>query len=241
MIHYIRSGAGIYEVDGRSYRLHKTQGFLICPGVITYYQADASEPWSYSWVGFHGLKAKLYLDQINLTRDNPIFTYDRDNALDFCLAQMVEAQKIQKGREIRLLGFLYLFLSHLTEASHYTPKQAGDRKEYYVVKAMEFIAKNYSRDIAVADISNYLGLDRSYFCAVFKAYLNISPQQYLIRYRMDKACELMRGTSLSVGAIARSVGYKDPLELSKMFKKIKGASPREYRKKSSAPPRDGDE
>ncbi len=51
---------------------------------------------------------------------------------------------------------------------------------------------------------------------------------------MDKACDLMYNQQLSIGDIARSVGYEDPLLFSKIFKKIKGASPRIYRKEKEA-------
>jgi YesN/AraC family two-component response regulator len=57
----------------------------------------------------------------------------------------------------------------------------------------------------------------------------MSPQEFLIRYRMDKASEFMLTNSLSISEISRSVGYEDPLAFSKIFKKIKGASPREFR------------
>jgi len=88
---------------------------------------------------------------------------------------------------------------------------------------------NYSRDISVMELARHIGLDRSYLCSLFKEYLKVSPREYLIKYRMDKACELMKNPSLSISDVARSVGYSDPLGFSKMFKKVKGCSPKAYR------------
>lgn len=232
LIHYILSGKGTFYVGGAEYHLEKGQGFLICPDIITYYQADFEDPWTYSWVGFHGLKAESYLKQANLTAENPIFRYDRDDFIKDCFDQMISTKKLTKSREIRLLGLLYLFLSQLIEVNGKERfiDSSADRKELYIKKAVEFIEMNYSRKISISEIAHYVGLDRSYLGSIFKECLSTSPQEFLINYRMNKACELMQNTSLSIGDISRSVGYDDPLLFSKIFKKVKEFSPREYRK-----------
>lgn len=231
-LHYILDGRGTFHINGKSYNLGKYDGFLICPDTIVNYQADLQEPWSYGWVGFHGLKAEGFLKQAGLTLQNPVFRYDRDTFLKDCLARMMETKDMVRGREIRLLGQLYEFLSQLVEAAEggSAAFEAHMRKEEYIRKAIEFIQMNYSRRINIAEIARHVGLDRSYLYSVFKEQLKMSLQEFLLKYRMDKACELMRGDSLSIGDIARSVGYEDPLVFSKAFKKIKGASPRDFRK-----------
>lgn len=234
IIHYILGGKGVFQVNGIQYALEKGDGFLICPDTVVFYQADASEPWSYAWVGFHGLKAEAYLKQAGFGSQSPLFRYDRDNFLKDCLMRMIETKNLTKGREIRLLGLLYEFLSQLMEASEkHSLEKSSDRGEEYVKKAVNFIRMNYSRRTSVAEIAHNTGLDRSYLYSLFKEYLNSSPQDYLIGFRMDKACELMRGFNLSIGEIARSVGYDDPLVFSKVFKKVKGKSPREFRKENT--------
>jgi AraC-like DNA-binding protein len=230
-IHYILSGKGSFQVGDKSYFLEKGQGFLISPNVISYYVADNNEPWSYSWVGFHGLKAESYLRQANLTSFNPVFSYTKDNQLKDYLSQMILSKDMLKGREIKLIGLLYSFLSRLIEVSDnsYIDKNEN-RKEMYVKKIIEFIEMNYSRDISVLEMAHYIGLDRSYLYSIFKDFLNLSPQEFLINLRMNKACELMSNNLLNIGDISRSVGYEDPLLFSKIFKKIKGSSPKEFRK-----------
>lgn len=232
IIHYILEGKGCFQINGNTYNLEKYQGFLIPPNTIIYYQADYEHPWSYAWVGFHGLKAEMYLKQANLSVENPIFKYDRDNFLKDCFEQMILTKALVKAREIRLLGLLYTFLSQLVEVSdaNKSSHQNENRKELYVKKAVEFIAMNYSRKISISEISHNIGLDRSYLFSLFKEHLNSSPQEFLINYRINKACELMAYRNLSIGDISRSVGYEDPLLFSKVFKKIKGVSPKEYKK-----------
>ncbi|MCZ8522538.1 MULTISPECIES: helix-turn-helix transcriptional regulator [Paenibacillus] len=83
--------------------------------------------------------------------------------------------------------------------------------------------------ISVTDIAEFVGLNRSYLCSLFKDHSHSSIQSYLVHYRMQKACELMKQRELSIGDISRSVGYEDPLLFSKMFRKQRGESPKQYR------------
>lgn len=231
LIHYIHSGKGKFYVGEKVYTLCKGQGFLICPDIVTYYQADREDPWHYSWAGFHGLKAEGILKSAGLTMENPIF--DTDNGfIDNCFIQINESSKLQHGSKIRLLGYLCLFLSELVERNN--PEDlsdpAGSRKEIYVRKVVEYIEMNYSRKVRINELASHLGLDRSYLGSIFKEQLGTSIQNFLLHFRIDKASELMKNKSLSIGDISRSVGYDDPLLFSKLFKKARGMSPREYKK-----------
>ncbi|HOJ11163.1 MAG TPA: AraC family transcriptional regulator [Clostridiales bacterium] len=232
IIHYISGGKGIYQVNGVTYNLVKGDGFLICPYTIVYYKADLEDPWSYAWVGFHGLKAESCLNQAVLTANNPIFRYNKDDFLLDCFSQMIEAMHLTRGRESRLIGLLYILLSQLMESANSVNRQSkGENfKEEYIKKSIEYISMNYSRKISIKEIASHVGLDRSYLYSLFKEYLSSSPQDFLINFRINKACDLMGNSSLSIGDIARSVGYEDPLLFSKVFKKVKNAPPREYRR-----------
>jgi AraC-like DNA-binding protein len=231
LIHYIHSGIGKFSVGNSEYTLGKGQGFLICPNIVTYYHADLEDPWHYSWVGFHGLKAESILKSAGLTLDNPVFSTKGDY-IDNCFVQISAVSSLRHGSELRLLGLLCILLSELIEQS--SSESLSDltisRKEIYIKKAIEYIEMNYSRKVRIRELARHLGLDRSYLGSIFKGQLNTTLQEFLLNFRMDKACELMKNETLSIGDISRSVGYDDPLLFSKLFKKNKGLSPREYRK-----------
>ncbi len=232
LIHYVLRGKGTFTINGRTYKLEKGQGFLIPPNVVTQYQADGIDPWSYSWVGFNGLKAESYLSRANLSLENPIFVYDRDDFVKDLFLKMVATKNLEKTREIYLLGYLYIFLGRMMDIAeeNHAFETKEDRKEAYIKKAIEYIEMNYYRKISVSEMCRHVGMDRSYVYSVFKEYLNVSPQEYLIKYRMDKARELLKNMQLSIGDVSRSVGYEDALLFSRMFKKINGMSPKNYRK-----------
>ena len=231
LIHYILSGKGIFIFDGTSYHLKGGQGFLICPNMLSFYQADMEEPWEYCWVGFHGRYAESYLKDLNLEASNPVFSCSLENSLEKSIFKMIEAQNRPVGRDFILTGLLYQFFGDLASAIEYSvPNDKSQNiKQLYIQKAIDYIQKNYSRKITIEQIADFIGIDRKYMSSLFKKFLNTSPQEFLINLRMDKACVLLAQNTLSIQDIAHSVGYDDPQLFSKMFKKRKGLSPSQYR------------
>ena len=228
LIHYIISGSGFFQVDGKSYNLRKNQGFLICPNIITYYEASDKDPWVYTWVGFRGLKAETFLKNIKLDRNNPIFNCEGD-IIKKCFEEIRASSTYKFGYELRMQGCLSILLSELTEQSGKSIIQGDGPKKNYIKKSLLFIQTNYSRSISIETLANYMGLNKNYFSTLFSETLGIPPQEYLIKYRVNKACELLTNKDLTISEVSRSVGYHDPLGFSKIFKQIKGVSPKAYR------------
>jgi AraC-like DNA-binding protein len=238
LIHIIRKGKGRFRVGDQVYPLQQGQGFLICPDVVTYYQADQADPWHYSWVGFNGTRAEAYLKAAGLRQTQPVIEFEQDELLPQYIAQMVAAARMERGREARLKGLLYLFMSRLIQLGAGDDSRTNElsKKELYVKQVIEYIRNNYSYKLSVQQLAADVGLDRSYLCMLFKELLQLSPQEYLIQFRMAKACRLMANLSLSIGDIARSVGYDDPLQFSKSFKKWSGQPPGVYRQQQGERP-----
>jgi YesN/AraC family two-component response regulator len=227
LIHFVREGCGKLYIDNHIYEINKNQGFLICPSDITYYEADENTPWNYIWVGFNGIKAPQYIKQMGLSNYSPVINTNNPELLYEYLKKIFESSKLKQAREIRMLGYLYLFLSSLIEEADV--KETTNYKYEYIQKAIEYIEMNYSRNISVKSIAEHVGLNRSYFSNLFKNTVNISPGNFLIKYRVNKACELLKQhNNLRIADISRSVGYIDQLSFSKTFKKVKGYSPSEH-------------
>ena len=227
LIHFVIEGCGKFYINDKVFEIKKNQGFLICPNDVTYYEADENTPWNYIWVGFNGMKAPQYIQQIGLSKYKPVINTEKPEIIIEYMQNIFESTKLNHAREIAMLGYLYLFLSTLIEEADV--KETTDYKQEYVHKAIEYVEMNYSRSITVKNMAEHVGLNRSYFSNLFKGLINISPENFLIQYRVNKACELLKQHSnLRIADISRSVGYEDQLAFSKTFKKVKGFSPSEY-------------
>lgn len=233
LLHYILKGKGVYEVDGKTYHLGKHDAFLIYPDELTYYEADKTDPWTYIWIGFDGIKAESCLNYASLNRENRSCKFECEDLLTEYVYGMLNACQLTYANDLKREGYLYLFLSALIHEKHENNSQVNIVHDYpyqvYVEHALEFIEHNYEKNIKINDIANYIGINRSYLTNSFKKSMSMSPQDYLLNYRMSKACGLLKTTNLPVSTIANQVGYEDPLTFSKVFKKHYEVSPKTYR------------
>lgn len=237
LLHYILSGKGTYTVDNKTYHLSKHQAFLIYPDTTTYYQADDQDPWTYLWLGFSGIKAETCLNYANFRPDNLINEYHNEKTLVECVNGILANSQLTYAGDLLRESYLLQFLASLINERH-PAQDSVDNYDYpiqvYVEHAIEFIDHNYSNNIRVNDIAHYVCINRSHLTKIFKSVLNMSPQQYLVNYRMDKACALLKTTNYPIGTIASMVGYEDPLTFSKVFKTFRGDSPKAYREASAS-------
>ena len=233
LLHYILKGKGSYKVDGKTYNLGKHESFIIYPNETTYYESDKEDPWTYIWIGFNGIKAETCLNYASLSKENRICSFDCEDILLECINGILNASQLTYANELKRESYLFLFLPSLIHEKHDSLATKEEVLDYpyqvYVEHALEFIEHNYEKNIKVNDIANYIGISRSYLTNIFKKSINLSPQEYLVNYRFDKACSLLKTTNLPVSTIASQVGYDDPLTFSKVFKNFHKVSPTTYR------------
>lgn len=228
-IHFIHKGSGMVQVGEHTYTLGAGEAFLIYPDVLTYYVADQNTPWVYSWIAFHGEQVNSVLNRTRLTPEQPVFPMDL-RFMPGMYDLLTEASTQRGGSDLQIQALMYGFLSVLVETVPYAAERISipRKQDVYIVEGIEFIHAHFHEAISVQNIAAYLGLDRKYFSTIFREAAGVPPQQYLLQFRMDKACELLKKKQYSVGEVARSVGYQDALLFSRMFKKVKGVAPKHY-------------
>ena len=96
-------------------------------------------------------------------------------------------------------------------------------------QAIAYIHENYARRLSRWEIADAVGASEDYLSRIFHRELGITPWDYLNRYRMIRARELLRLTDDPVGSVARQVGFSDAAYFSRVFRNVCGASPSQYR------------
>ncbi|WP_455136574.1 AraC family transcriptional regulator [Thermophilibacter sp.] len=239
LFHYVIAGRGTLmaedDAGGRTdHHVMGGEGFLIFPDQVNTYVADLADPWEYVWVEFEGLRVKESLELVGLTRSAPIYRARSTELRDQMAEQMRFLVTHRDASPLELVGHTFLFLDLLLRSVEQPAESERRQADLHVQAAVEFIKQHYGDDVSVEDIARHAGLNRSYFGKVFKAATGRSPQQYLIGYRMTKAAELLKVTTLSVGEVGRAVGYPNQLHFSRAFKGVHGMSPRAWRQLSAA-------
>lgn len=221
-----------HDSDGKSreYLLEAGQGFLICPGQICMYIADAEDPWAYLGVEFDGLCVPEYLQRTSLTKDAPIYTAKTEETRNRMEAELTWICQNPEAHPLHTIAHLYHFLGYLIDSAPGSRASGGSHiRDRYIRIALEYIEKNYSRKIRVEDIASECGIDRSYFGKIFHHAIGQSPQSFLLHYRMMRACTMLQETDMTVAAVGAAVGYDNALHFSRAFKNLYGSSPREWR------------
>ena len=227
LIHYITSGCGTYDNGEQVFQLSKGDGFLVVPSRLVTYRADSQTPWEYYWVGFNGTDASRLLRQAGLSAEHPIFHYDKDSLYRERLLNIYQATGTRPSDEVRMQSELLLFLADMMDKCEVDVESLKSGYDY-IKKSLKFIDYNYSRNIDVDDIASNAGISRSHLYRLFMQHVSVPPNEYLTRYRIQKACEMLSSENLSVGEAAYSTGFSDQLYFSRVFKKYKGVPPSKY-------------
>lgn len=231
-IHHILSGCGTYSVNGNTYRLSAGDTFILFPDTEVRYSADRENPWEYAWVGFMGTDAAPIIQATDFTREAPYIQKSGPpgKLLRDRLNKIYEVKGNSYEAAVAMAGALYTLLAAFMQyASRSEPVK--NIRLAYVEKAEDYISTSYSYPITVEDVASYVGISRSYLYRSFLTCLGQSPKEYLSEFRIRQASRLLKETSLSVSAVAYSVGFENNLYFSKAFKKQVGVTPTQYREK----------
>ncbi len=242
LFHYVISGTGKLLADKSpgntvEYQIKSGQGFMLFPHQVSTYIADHELPWEYVWIEFDGLRAKEAIEIAGLRPDSPVYRASSKDLRNDMMSEILYIVQHSNEAPLHLIGHLYLFLDYLMRsANSVRMNQGGKLRDFYIKEALTFIEQNFQNDISIEDIADSCGLNRSYFGKIFHDSIGKSPQEFLINYRMTKATELLKLTSLSIADIGNAVGYPNQLHFSRAFKKIYGISPRNWRSENRLEP-----
>lgn len=235
-LHVIMSGEGVLDTGRTRKTLRAGQMFLIKPGERIAYWPASDNPWAYCWMSFNGARAADYASEAGFTEGIYAQACHVEPEQFFMLCdRLLNTPQLNKASALKRLGLLLEFIGLSIEsadrrADHHSLRAHHPlyRKGEYVQHAIDYILNNYE-SVSVADVANYLGIDRSYFSSIFKQSQGISPNEFILQVRMKESSHMLLNQSIAVQDIARYVGYEDSLTFSKAFKRFFGVSPKYYR------------
>jgi two-component system response regulator YesN len=126
--------------------------------------------------------------------------------------------------------------SALAFFSEYAPSDGPrDASDLYVERAVAEIVDLYVTDLGADDVARKLGITGGHLSRIFKQRTGSTFGEYLVRYRMKRAAELLRDPSVHVGEVADLVGYRDQRYFSSLFRRLVGVTPTQFREGKFAP------
>lgn len=240
VVHLVKKGQGKFKVDGKKYALKKNQGFIVQRGKTVEYVADEENPWCTYWLGLSGEHLDRIIGKTKVMHESVLTFHQTSKAADL-IYEICDKIKIgehdlpdELWLNYKAYQFLYYFREefHLNMLSEKDQHHVLNQKDYALI-AQNYIMSNYTRDMKIAEIADFMGLSRSHLYRVFTEKYEKSPQQYLQSVRLEMAEKYLMTTDLAIKEIAAKLGYRDQLFFSRTFKKYIGESPTAYRKRES--------
>ncbi len=136
------------------------------------------------------------------------------------IAAVEEAQRIAEARIASGSD-----MSRIEVKEPLTEEAPQNRQEQF----RKYLNEHYSEDISVQSMASEFGYADAYFCKIFKQYFGQSFVAWLTEFRVERAMELLVESDESVGHVGKLVGYPDANYFTKVFRRVAGVSPSEYR------------
>lgn len=132
------------------------------------------------------------------------------------------------------VGLLHVFAEHLSILGNQLLVQKQTAEPPLIIRAKQFIDERYNEDLSLEQVAKSVHTSTFYFCKLFKKMTGENFTDYLSRVRIAKAKNLLLNPDLRIGEIAYEVGFQSLTHFNRVFKKVLGVAPTEYRKRLPA-------
>lgn len=242
---YCIDGNGWYSLRGKTYQVASNQYFILPAGIPHEYGATEGERWTIYWVHFRGEHADIYAEGADKPQDVRVALNsninNRNNIFEEILSTLHDGEGIEDLRYASSLLHYYLaslrYLRQYRNTARYNTNNSNlsfsnNKNKEVVDAAIHFMKENIERRITLQDILDYVGYSSTHFSTLFKKQAGDSPLAYFNRLKIEQACHMLQTTNLHINQICYKVGIEDNLYFSRLFSKMMGMSPSDYRERS---------
>jgi len=225
---YITGGEGFFSCDGRTYQVKPGCVILVLPGLKHMYKPSPETGWQEYWVGFKGVYFTRLLEEDRLSAEHVFFeTGLHDSLLSYYNQIFDEVHGQRPLYQLKTCALVLLLLAEVL-----TRERRKEQLNYYdkiITGAKTLMESNVYSAINLPDISEQLGISTSRLNEIFKTYTSMTPYQYFIQIKINKAESLLEQKNISVKEAAFRMGFEDQYYFSRLFKNKTGVSPSDWK------------
>jgi AraC-like DNA-binding protein len=231
---FIGGGEGIFESAVTTpHMITAGNCFFLFPDVGHRYKPNLNTGWEEYWIGFNGTYPRDLMSKDFFTPQNPFVEMGLHEPLLILFRRLLETvqtgspgyHQIISGVALEILGLVF-------SVSMYR-EQKEDLANQLVEKAMFILRESLEEPVNVQQMARELPMGYSKFRKEFKRVVGLSPHEYHLMLRLEKAKELLLSTNLNINEIAYQTGFDSVFYFSRLFKKKTGQPPTFYRKQAS--------
>ena len=226
------SGSASLEYEGQIYSLGAGDFFWIdCQNPQHYNTAPHDDHWHVLWAHFYGANAAGYYSLFrNQNKNCPVGHLPSDSNVQQLLEKLLALYRSYKGElytDIRSAGLLGQLLSGCVEAV--SPALTEPAMPQVISAVCSYLQDQYDKQISLDDLSARFSVSKFHLQRTFRYHIGVSPAEYQRKFRMAKAKELLRTTTLPVSDIAYAVGIESTSYFISLFRKQEDITPLKYR------------
>lgn len=234
---YLARGKQIYYVQGEEYRLSGNDVFITFPGEVHSTGGFPEEKGVLYWMIFRipeeeagflhyrGARARRIVKELqNMTSRHFEGTTDLQQYLDIVIACWEDDHDIMD--EIVAGHNVLAFLLAIIRCSR---NKTQNKKSVAIQKAISHVEQNWGEPVEVEDLARAAGLSTSWFKVKFKKETGITPADYVMRHKIERAKEYLATTEMNITDVAFSLAFSSSQYFATVFKRYTGCTPTEYR------------
>lgn len=228
-INYITHGEGMLETRYGKHKIYPGSLLIIFPGEWHRYRPNPKTGWTEHYIGFHGAFTETLFQHELFDIKNPIIKLGFQETLAKEFDHILQLVKNEEpGFQKECAGKLMYMLGRIISISK-NSEFANKEIEQIIRKACLQLRDNPHRNMNIEELAKQLNVGYSYFRRMFKKYTGMSPNQYHLAIRIQKAKELILTSKKSIKQIAMDLGFDSLYYFSRIFKQKEGMSPMAYR------------
>lgn len=228
----VLSGSGTLEYQGENYRLAENDCvFIDCTKPYSHNTSD--DLWQIAWIHFNGptmpgIYAK-YQDRGGL----PVFRPRQGNSTEtfhLSLKNLYEtANSSDYIRDMKINDGLAKILSLIMAESWQPDIQRKNTKKQDIIQIRSYLDEHFTESISLDTLADMIYINKYYLVKAFKQQFGLTISQYIQQKRITHAKHLLRFTNRSIESVGAECGMEQPHYFSRIFKKVEGISPSQYR------------
>ncbi len=227
---YLTRGEGVFESESSGKRkLSAGNVLLLFPGVWHRYRPVRSVGWHEYWIGYNGDYPRRLVERGFFSPENPILNTGLDDAVlhpYLCLLDRVRREPA---------GFQQLIAANTMEIlaaslAAVRTLRTGSKASAAIESAKIILDQRLEEVVDMERLAKSLHLSYAHFRRVFKRQTGLSPYQYHLQLRINRAREMLHGTTLTVKQVALQLNFENPYHFSKIFRRKTGMSPSRWRR-----------
>ncbi|MDY3927925.1 MAG: AraC family transcriptional regulator [Clostridia bacterium] len=222
--HFLLIASGICEV------LHKGKIHTLTAGNMILYAPCEEQQYTFKtdstslWCHFTGTAVNEILFSCNM--QSGVYSLEPNKHISESFTEVIRRFH-QPGKKNHAVASLLELIYNIKDATVY-PKQ--QEKNYdLLLPVLTYINMNYNKHITLEQLAKKSGYSKSRFSHLFTELMGTAPLKYINKIRLNAACEMLSSTNLSIGTVALSCGFNDPLYFSRLFYKTYETTPSRYR------------